>query len=109
MNLLLIARNLRTEYLKLLKTAFAPRQQELAEAFRSEIEKDGLGEGDIRNCFGKLNDPSKPALRRLSILPQKLRTSPLSAPDPRMGTWVLYQREAEFSWIHGLFTDMEPE
>ncbi len=42
MNPLLIARNLRTEYLKLLKTAFAPRQTELAEAFRSEIEKDGF-------------------------------------------------------------------
>jgi ATP-dependent helicase YprA (DUF1998 family) len=42
MNPLLIARNLRTEYLKLLKTAFALRQPELAEAFRSEIEKDGF-------------------------------------------------------------------
>ena len=42
MNPLLIARNLRTEYLKLLKTAFAPRQTELAEAFRTEIEKDGF-------------------------------------------------------------------
>jgi hypothetical protein len=42
MNPLLIARNLRTEYLKLLKTAFAPRQPELAEAFRTEIEKDGF-------------------------------------------------------------------
>ena len=42
MNPLLIARNLRTEYLKLLKTAFAPRQTELAEAFRAEIEKDGF-------------------------------------------------------------------
>ena len=34
--------NLRTEYLKLLKTAFAPRQPELAKAFRAEIEKDGF-------------------------------------------------------------------
>ncbi len=42
MNPLLIARNLRTEYLKLLKTAFAPRQEDLAEAFRAEIEKDGF-------------------------------------------------------------------
>ena len=42
MNPLLIARKLRTEYLKLLKTAFAPRQTELAEAFRTEIEKDGF-------------------------------------------------------------------
>jgi len=30
MNPLFIARSLRTEYLKLLKTAFAPRQSELA-------------------------------------------------------------------------------
>ncbi len=29
----------------------------------------------------KLNDPGKPALRRLGILPQQLRTSPLIAPD----------------------------
>ena len=28
------------------------------------------GRRDIRNCFGKLNDPGKPALRRLGILPQ---------------------------------------
>lgn len=42
MNPLLIARNLRAEYLKLLKTAFAPRQPELAEAFRAEIDKDGF-------------------------------------------------------------------
>jgi len=38
-----------------------------------------VGEGDIRNCFGKLNDPGKPALRRLGILPQQLRASPLFA------------------------------
>jgi hypothetical protein len=42
MNPLLIARNLRTEYLKLLKTAFAPRQEDLAESFRAEIERDGF-------------------------------------------------------------------
>jgi hypothetical protein len=34
-----------------------------------------MGEGDIRNCFGKLNDPGKPAFRRLGILPQQLGTS----------------------------------
>ncbi len=39
----------------------------------------GVGEGDIRNCLGKLNDPGKPALRRPGILPQQLRTSPLFA------------------------------
>jgi hypothetical protein len=38
----------------------------------------GVGEGDIRNCLGKLNDPGKPALRRPGILPQQLRTSRLS-------------------------------
>src|SRR5262245_21970462 len=42
MNPLRIARNLRTEYLKLLKTAFAPCQEDLANAFRAEIEKDGF-------------------------------------------------------------------
>jgi ATP-dependent helicase YprA (DUF1998 family) len=42
MNPLLIARNLRTEYLKLLKTAFAPRQPELAASFHAAIEKDGF-------------------------------------------------------------------
>ena len=35
-----------------------------------------VGEGDIRNCFGKLNDSGKPALRRPGILPQQLSTSP---------------------------------
>ena len=39
-----------------------------------------IGEGDIRNCFGKLNDPGKLALRRLGILPQQLRTSSLFLP-----------------------------
>src|SRR5208337_5529143 len=33
---------------------------------------DGAGKGDICNCFGKLNDPGKPALRRLGILPQQI-------------------------------------
>src|SRR5690348_11771460 len=42
MNPLLIARNLRAEYLKLLKTPFDPRQEELAESFRAAIEKDGF-------------------------------------------------------------------
>jgi len=34
-------------------------------------------EGDIPNCSGKLHDPVKPAFRRLGILPQQLRRSPL--------------------------------
>ena len=41
-----------------------------------------VGEGDVRDCFGKSNDPGKPALRRLVVLPQQLRTSPLSASAP---------------------------
>ncbi|MEK6797767.1 MAG: DEAD/DEAH box helicase [Planctomycetota bacterium] len=42
MNPLLIARNLRDEYLRLLKTHFNPRQQELKAAFNREIETDGF-------------------------------------------------------------------
>ena len=33
--------------------------------------------GEIPNCSGELHDPVKPAFRRLGILPQQLRTSPL--------------------------------
>ncbi len=36
-------------------------------------------EGDIPKCSGKSHDPGKPAFRRLGILPQQLKTSPLSA------------------------------
>ncbi len=36
-----------------------------------------IGEGDSSNCFGKLNDLGKPPVRRLGILPQQLRTSPM--------------------------------
>ncbi len=43
--------------------------------------------GDIRNSFGKLNDPGKPPLRRLGILPRQLRMSPLSAPGKRKLTF----------------------
>ncbi|MFC1451934.1 DEAD/DEAH box helicase [Verrucomicrobiota bacterium] len=42
MNPLYIARNLRDEYLKLLRTHFHPRQDELREAFDQEIERDGF-------------------------------------------------------------------
>src|SRR5262245_58264647 len=42
MNPLWIARNLREQYLTLLTTAFAPRQEGLARSFRAEIEKDGF-------------------------------------------------------------------
>ncbi|NOT01453.1 MAG: DEAD/DEAH box helicase [Phycisphaerales bacterium] len=42
MNPFLIARNLRDEYLRLLKTHFNPRQPELRAAFNREIETDGF-------------------------------------------------------------------
>lgn len=42
MNPLLIARNLRDEYLRLLKTTFRPRQQEVRSRFDTEIEWDGF-------------------------------------------------------------------
>ena len=42
MNPLLIARNLRDEYLRLLRTHFNPRQPELRAAFNREIETDGF-------------------------------------------------------------------
>jgi len=44
------------------------------------VEGPWVGKGDIRSCFGKFNDPGKPALRRLGILRQQLGTSPLFAP-----------------------------
>jgi len=56
-----------------------------------------VGEGDIRNCFGKLNDPGKPALRRLGILPQQLRASPLSPSCPSIQAMGLRRR----AWRQG--------
>jgi len=47
--------------------------------FLKKLSLSGLGKGDSRNSFGKLNDPGKSALRRLGILPQQLTTSPLFA------------------------------
>ena len=38
-------------------------------------------EGDIANCPGKLNDLAKLAFRRLGILPQESRPSPLFVPE----------------------------
>ena len=76
MNPLLIARNLRTEYLKLLKTAFAPRQEELAEAFRAEIEKDGFL---TREPFIALAQPFENARRSTCSHP---RPAPASARSP---------------------------
>ena len=49
----------------------------------------------IRNCFGKLNDPGKQGLRRLGILPQQLRTSPLFAPSITFRIWTLLHTGVE--------------
>jgi len=57
--------------------SFRPAKDEGVLPHGSTPPRSGVGEGDVRNCFGKLNDPGKPALRRLGILPQQLRTSPL--------------------------------
>ena len=72
MNPLLIARNLRAEYLKLLKTAFAPRQPELAEAFRTEIEKDGFL---TREPFIALRSRSRTAPRSMRSHPRPVLSS----------------------------------
>jgi hypothetical protein len=42
MNPLLVARSLREEYLRLLKTAFHPRQDDVRKAFDAEVERDGF-------------------------------------------------------------------
>jgi len=39
-----------------------------------------VSKGDIHNCFGKLDDSGKPALREPGILSQQLRASPLIPP-----------------------------
>ncbi len=59
------------------------RQGDVAATVSSDPEKVGVGNGDIRNSLGKLNDPGKPPLRRLGILPRQLRMSPLFAPAGR--------------------------
>lgn len=58
MNPLLIARNLRTEYLRLLKTTFNPRQEDLKQSFHAEIERDGFL---TREPFVALAQPYKAA------------------------------------------------
>src|SRR5208282_5809290 len=48
-----------------------------------------VGQEDICNSLGRLNDPGKPPLRRLGILPRQLRLSPLflsRLPWPRRPT-----------------------
>lgn len=67
MNPLLIARNLRDEYLRLLKTTFHPRQQELRERFNAEIERDGFL---TREPFIALAQPYKLATALTQLLPE---------------------------------------
>jgi hypothetical protein len=51
MNPLLIARNLRTEYLRLLKTAFDPRQPELSRrVLRDKAERDARWQRAMSFC-----------------------------------------------------------
>ncbi len=67
MNPLLIARNLRDEYLRLLKTTFRPRQLELRERFNEEIERDGFL---TREPFVALAQPYKFAPPIEDLLPE---------------------------------------
>lgn len=64
MNPLQIARTLREDYLTLLRTTFAPRQQDLREAFNTEIEREGFL---TREPFVSLAQPYRhgPALSML--------------------------------------------
>jgi len=85
MNPLLIARNLREEYLRLLKTHFNPRQQELKAAFNREIEKDGFL---TREPFIALSQPYEIAPPIAELHPQaRQRFAPISETP--------YQHQAE--------------
>jgi ATP-dependent helicase YprA (DUF1998 family) len=76
MNPLLIARNLRDEYLRLLKTTFRPRQQELRDQFNAEIERDGFL---TREPFIALAQPYKFATALTELLPEtRQRFAPIS-------------------------------
>ncbi len=57
MNPLRIARNLREDYLKLLRTTFSPRNEELREAFECEITREGFL---VHEPFVALSQPYKP-------------------------------------------------
>lgn len=85
MNPLLIARNLRDEYLRLLKTTFRPRQQELRDSFDAEIERDGFL---TREPFIALAQPFKSASALTELLPEtRQRFAPM--------TETPYQHQAE--------------
>jgi ATP-dependent helicase YprA (DUF1998 family) len=76
MNPLLIARNLRDEYLRLLKTTFRPRQQELRDRFDAEIERDGFL---TREPFIALAQPFKSAPALIELLPEtRKRFAPIA-------------------------------
>lgn len=66
MNPLLVARSLREEYLRLLKTAFHPRQDDLRAAFDQEVERDGFL---TREPFIALAQPYKFAPPLLELQP----------------------------------------
>jgi len=66
MNPLLVARSLREEYLRLLKTAFHPRQDDVREAFNAEVERDGFL---TREPFIALAQPYKFGSALTELLP----------------------------------------
>ncbi len=85
MNPLLIARNLRDEYLRLLKTTFRPRQQELRDRFDAEIERDGFL---TREPFIALAQPFQTGAALTELLPlTRERFAPI--------TETPYQHQAE--------------
>ena len=84
MNPLPIARNLREQYLTLLTTAFAPRQEDLAEAFRAEIDKDGFLTREPFIALAQLLQPSPIArrfLEEIAMSPKLCRGRILAADD----------------------------
>jgi ATP-dependent helicase YprA (DUF1998 family) len=85
MNPLLIARNLRNEYLRLLKTAFRPRQHDLRSQFDAEIERDGFL---TREPFIALAQPYQSSSALTELHPEtRQRFSPITESP--------YQHQAE--------------
>jgi hypothetical protein len=58
-----------------------------------------VGQAYIRNSFGKSNDPGKPPLSRLGILPRQLRGSPLFALEGVVVALLEKQSQATVSTI----------
>jgi len=67
----------------------------------------GVGKGGNRNCFGKSHDPGKPALHRLGILPQRLRTSLLFVPNKERGHLFPRVTACGCHTILGVVTDVQ--